>query len=62
VDSYAVPLIDRAFTSGGSRQISNIRPNRRFTAAASIILYTTGTISTAKMQDVLTKLMQIRTP
>jgi mRNA interferase MazF len=61
VDSYAVPLIDRDFTSGGLRQISNIRPNRLFTAETSIILYRARTISTAKMQDVLTKLMQILT-
>jgi mRNA interferase MazF len=61
VDSYAVPLIDQDFTSGGLRQISNIRPNRLFTAETSIILYRAGTISAAKMQDVLTKLMQILT-
>lgn len=61
VDSYAVPLIDRDFTNGGLRQISNVRPNRLFTAETSIILYRAGTISVAKMQEVLTKLMQILT-
>ena len=61
VDSYAVPLIDHDFTSGGLRQISNVRPNRLFTAETSIILYRAGTISAAKMQEVLTKLMQILT-
>src|SRR5687768_11849871 len=60
-DSYAVPLIERDFTSGGLRQISNVRPNRLFTAENSIILYRAGTISVAKMQEVLTKLMQILT-
>src|SRR4051794_14131204 len=57
VDSYAVPLIDGDFTSGGLRQASNIRPNRLFTAETSIILYRAGTISTAKLQEVRTKLM-----
>ena len=61
MDSYAVPLIDPDFTSGGLRQISNVRPNRLFTAETSIILYRAGTISAAKMQEVRTKLMQILT-
>ena len=60
-DSYAVPLIDGDFNSGGLRQASNIRPNRLFTAESSIILYRAGTISAAKMQEVLAKLMQILT-
>ncbi len=60
-DSYAVPLSDRDFTGGGLRQASNVRPNRLFTAEGSIILYRVGTISTAKMQEVLTKLVQILT-
>ena len=58
-DRYAVPLTDREFTSGALRQASNIRPNRLFTAESSIILYRAGTISAAKMQEVLAKLVQI---
>ena len=58
-DTYAVPLADRDFTSGGLRQASNIRPNRLFTAESSIILYRAGTISAAKIQEVLAKLVQI---
>lgn len=60
-DSYAVPLTDRDFTSGGLRQASHIRPNRLFTAESSIILYRAGTINPAKMQEVLAKLVQILT-
>jgi mRNA interferase MazF len=60
-DRYAVPLTDRDFTSGGLRQTSNVRPNRLFTAESSIILYRAGTISAAKMQEVLTTLIQILT-
>ena len=60
-DSYALPLTDRDFTSGGLRQPSNVRPNRLFTAESSIILYRAGTISAAKMQEVLSKLVQILT-
>ena len=61
MDSYAVPLIDRDFTSGGVRQASNIRPNRLFTAETSIILYRAGTISAAKLHEVRTKLIQLLT-
>jgi mRNA-degrading endonuclease toxin of MazEF toxin-antitoxin module len=61
VDRYAVPLTDRDFTSGGLRQASNVRPNRRFTAESSIILYRAGTINAAKLQEVLTTLVQILT-
>jgi mRNA-degrading endonuclease toxin of MazEF toxin-antitoxin module len=60
-DSYAVPLTDNDFTSGGLRQTSNVRPNRLFTAESSIILYRAGTISATKLQEVLTKLVQILT-
>lgn len=31
-DSYAIPVVDADFTSGGLHQPSNIRPNRLFTA------------------------------
>jgi mRNA interferase MazF len=58
-DSYAVPLTDRDFTSGGLRQGSNTRPNRLFTAESSIILYRAGTLTAGKMQEVLAKLVQI---
>ncbi len=58
-DSYAVPLADRDFTSGGLRQASNIRPNRLFTAETSIILYRAGTVNAEKTREVLAKLVQI---
>lgn len=60
-DTYAVPLRDTDFTSGGLRQMSNVRPNRLFTAETSIILYRAGTISAAKLQEVRAKLMQLLT-
>jgi mRNA interferase MazF len=60
-DAYAVPLIDGDFSNGSLRQISNVRPNRLFTAEVGIILYRVGTVSTEKMQEVVTKLAQIIT-
>lgn len=58
-DSYALTLSDDDFTSGGLRQESNIRPNRIFTADSNIILYRAGVLSSAKLQEVITRLIQI---
>ena len=58
-DSYAVAIADHDFVRGGLRQASNIRPNRLFTAESGIIQYRAGTLSQAKMQTVLDKLIQI---
>lgn len=58
-DNYAVAITDRDFTRGGLRQKSNVRPNRLFTAESSIIEYRAGTLTQAKMQEILTKLIQI---
>jgi mRNA interferase MazF len=60
-DSYAIPLIDSDFAAGGLRQAGYIRPNRLFTAENNIVLYRAGTIKPTKMQEVLTKLLQILT-
>jgi mRNA interferase MazF len=60
-DAYAIPLSDDDFAKGNLRQISNVRPNRLFTAEAGIILYRVGNVSPEKMQEVVTKLVQIIT-
>jgi mRNA interferase MazF len=58
-DRYAIVLGDSDFVSGSLRQVSNIRLNRLFTADSTIILYRAGSISTAKMQEVTNKIIQI---
>ena len=58
-DSYAVPLQDEEFISGGLRQASNIRPNRLFTADSNIILYRAGVVTEAKFQEVIAQIIQI---
>ncbi|MCX7837983.1 MAG: type II toxin-antitoxin system PemK/MazF family toxin [Anaerolineae bacterium] len=60
-DSYALVISDSDFTSGGLRQESNIRPNRIFTADANIILYRVGVLSPTKLQEVISKIIQIVT-
>lgn len=56
-DNYAVPLTDNDFSTGGLRQVSNIRPNRLFTADGNIILYSAGVLRTDKMQEVIEKII-----
>ena len=58
-DHYAIPVRDADFTSGGLRQLSNIRPNRLFTAEGKIILYRAGALSPQKMQEVVAKIVEI---
>ncbi len=58
-DTYAVPLAESDFMSGGLRQPSNIRPNRLFTADGSIVLYRAGVVNSKKVQEVVEKIIQI---
>jgi mRNA interferase MazF len=58
-DSYAIPVGDTDFTSGGLHQLSNIRPNRLFTAEGKIILYRAGILSPQKMQEIVAKIIEI---
>lgn len=58
-DSYAIPVTNSDFTSGGLPRDSNIRPNRLFTADANIILYRAGVLTSKKVQEVVAKIIQI---
>lgn len=58
-DPYALPLDGADFASGGLRLRSNIRPNRLFTAEGKIILYRTGMLTSAKMQEAVDKIIEI---
>jgi mRNA interferase MazF len=58
-DSYAVPIEDADFMSGGLHQASNIRPNRLFTADGNIILYRAGVLAPERVQEVVAKIVQI---
>ncbi len=58
-DSYAIPITDSDFTTGGLRQDSYMRPNRLFTADSSIILYRAGILNTSKVREIITKIVQI---
>jgi mRNA interferase MazF len=58
-DEYAVPLNDTDFANGTLRQLSNIRPNRLFTADSTIILYRVGTLSWEKTAQVIAEIIKI---
>lgn len=58
-DSYAIPISDADFKSGGLHQDSNIRPNRLFTADSKIILYRAGTLLEQKTNQVIERIIQI---
>jgi mRNA interferase MazF len=58
-DSYSISLDKADFQSGQLQVRSYIRPNRLFTAAQSVVLYTAAQMNRAKLDETLTKLRQI---
>ena len=58
-DEDAVRIDDNDFESGGLRQVSNVRPNRVFTADEHIILYRAGHLKTERVQLVISKMVQL---
>lgn len=58
-DEYAVVIESDDFSSGGLRQSSNVRPNRLFTADKQIILYKAGQLKLEKMNEVITRIVEI---
>lgn len=58
-DSYAIELNANDFSVGTLNKISNIRPNKIFTADKSIILYKIARITEAKIGQVTEKVIKI---
>jgi mRNA interferase MazF len=58
-DNYAIGLTDDDFANGSIRRISNIRPNRIFTADQSIIQRKIGLIKKEKIKAVIDKIIDI---
>jgi mRNA interferase MazF len=58
-DSYSIEISDQDFVVGGLSKISNIRPNRLFTADRSIVLYKAGEVSVEKLQLAIEQLISI---
>ncbi|MBL1177189.1 type II toxin-antitoxin system PemK/MazF family toxin [Pantanalinema sp. GBBB05] len=58
-DPYAVVIAADDFSSGGLKQNSNARPNRLFTADRQLILSTAGQLKRGKLDEVITKIIDI---
>ncbi|RLD17616.1 MAG: type II toxin-antitoxin system PemK/MazF family toxin [Caldiserica bacterium] len=58
-DKYSILLEDKDFIAGSLKKISNIRPNRIFTADERIVLYKVGQIKKEKMNEVVGKVIEI---
>ncbi len=58
-DKYSIPVSDNDFTIGSLKQLSNIRPNRIFTADSYIVLYSVGKINDKKLIEVIEKVIEI---
>jgi mRNA interferase MazF len=58
-DSYAIPISGADFATGSLRQASNVRPNRIFTADSNIFLYRAGILKPDKVQQVVSKIVEL---
>ncbi len=61
-DRYALSLELQDFAAGGLRQASHVRPNRLFTADQQIVLYRAGALRSAKLNQVVDRLIRILRP
>ena len=58
-DNYSIIVNENDFKEGNLKQISNIRPNRIFTADTSIILYKVGTLTGRMIDRVIDKIIEL---
>lgn len=58
-DNYAIEILESDFSFGSLNKKSNVRPNRIFTADEQIVLYKVGSLSKHKMNQVISKVIEI---
>ena len=58
-DSISITIEPNDVINGTLSVVSNIRPNKLFTADKSIILYRIGTLKADKLKAVITKVIEI---
>lgn len=58
-DAYSVQINDIDFEEGSLRKVSNVRPNRIFTADSKIILYRAGHLKANKVQNIIELIIKI---
>ncbi|MCP2727715.1 type II toxin-antitoxin system PemK/MazF family toxin [Limnofasciculus baicalensis] len=59
VDQYAIAIEMDDFSTGSLNQVSNVRPNRLFTADRQIILYKVGQLASKKFDQIIAKIIEI---
>ena len=58
-DNYSIPIGDNDFETGSLKQLSNMRPNRIFTADSHIVLYRVGNLKGGKLSEIIEKVVEI---
>ena len=58
-DADSIQIDDTHFDRGQLNRLSNIRPNRLFTADSSLVYYSAGRLKADKVTEVIAKLVQI---
>ena len=58
-DKYYIPINDYDFKTGNLNQLSNVRPNRIFTADSHIVLYKIGELKAGKIAEIIEKVVEI---
>ncbi len=58
-DAYSIQINDIDFDEGSLRRVSNVRPNRIFTADSRIILYRAGHLKADKVQSIIESVIKI---
>ncbi len=58
-DNYAIQIDDKDFKTGELKRVSNIRPNRIFTADRHIVLYKAASLKDKKFDEILDRLIEI---
>ncbi|HOO72740.1 MAG TPA: type II toxin-antitoxin system PemK/MazF family toxin [Spirochaetota bacterium] len=58
-DSFAISISDDSFTDGSLKKISNIRPNKIFTADSNIVLYKIASLKPQVLNDVIKRIIEI---
>lgn len=58
-DAYSIVLRNEDFKRGGLKQLSNVRPNRLFTAVSGLVLYKAGQIEAVCLAQVHKQIIAI---
>jgi mRNA interferase MazF len=60
-DTYSIKIESNDFSEGTLNRASNIRPNKIFTADRNIIRYKAGHLNGEKINEVITKIVEVFT-